>query len=57
LLLEGKALKAELEKAKKLTQIKVSSREKGRHNHVWYGASHRLMDFMTHATGLVFVMA
>ena len=29
LLLEGSALKSELEKAKKLPQVKVSSREKG----------------------------
>jgi sulfate adenylyltransferase len=49
LLLEGSALKSELEKAKKLPQIKVSSREKGDIIMFGIGGFTPLDGFMTHA--------
>ncbi len=49
LLLEGKALKDELERSKKLTQIKVSSREKGDIIMFGIGGFTPLNGFMTHA--------
>ena len=49
LLLEGSALKAELERSKKLTQIKVSSREKGDIIMFGIGGFTPLNGFMTHA--------
>jgi len=49
LLLEGAALKAELEKAKKLPQIKVSSREKGDIIMLGIGGFTPLDGFMTHS--------
>jgi sulfate adenylyltransferase len=49
LLLDGPSLKAELEKAKKLTQIKVSSREKGDIIMLGIGGFTPLNGFMTHA--------
>jgi sulfate adenylyltransferase len=49
LLLEGSALKSELEKAKKLLQVKVSSREKGDIIMLGIGGFTPLDGFMTHA--------
>jgi len=49
LLLEGSALKSELEKAKKLPQVKVSSREKGDIIMLGIGGFTPLDGFMTHA--------
>ncbi|WP_283744135.1 sulfate adenylyltransferase [Sideroxydans sp. CL21] len=49
LLLDGPSLKAELEKAKKLTQVKVSSREKGDIIMLGIGGFTPLNGFMTHA--------
>ncbi len=49
LLLEGAALKSELEKAKTLTQVKVSSREKGDIIMFGIGGFTPLDGFMTHA--------
>jgi sulfate adenylyltransferase len=49
LLLEGSALKSELEKAKKLPQVKVSSREKGDIIMFGIGGFTPLDGFMTHA--------
>ena len=49
LLLEGPALKTELEKAKKLTQVKVSSREKGDIIMLGIGGFTPLDGFMTYA--------
>ncbi|HEX5636391.1 MAG TPA: sulfate adenylyltransferase, partial [Gammaproteobacteria bacterium] len=49
LLLEGAALKAEVEKSKKLPQIKVSSREKGDIIMLGIGGFTPLDGFMTHA--------
>jgi sulfate adenylyltransferase len=49
LLLEGAALKSEVEKAKKLSQIKVSSREKGDIIMFGIGGFTPLDGFMTHA--------
>ena len=49
LLLEGKALKAEQDRCKKLTQIKVSSREKGDIIMFGIGGFTPLNGFMTHA--------
>jgi sulfate adenylyltransferase len=49
LLLEGKALAAELDRSKKLTQIKVSSREKGDIIMFGIGGFTPLNGFMTHA--------
>jgi sulfate adenylyltransferase len=52
LLLEGAALKAELEKAKKLSQVKVSSREKGDIIMLGIGGFTPLDGFMTYADWL-----
>jgi sulfate adenylyltransferase len=52
LLLEGAALKAELEKAKKLPQVKVSSREKGDIIMLGIGGFTPLDGFMTYADWL-----
>jgi sulfate adenylyltransferase len=52
LLLEGAALKAELEKAKKLPQVKVSSREKGDIIMLGIGGFTPLEGFMTYADWL-----
>ena len=49
LLLEGKALKDEQDRAKKLTQVKVSSREKGDIIMFGIGGYTPLNGFMTHA--------
>jgi len=49
LLLEGTALKTELDKAKKLPQVKVSSREKGDIIMLGIGGFTPLDGFMTHA--------
>lgn len=49
LLLEGSALKSEVERSKKLTQIKVSSREKGDIIMLGIGGFTPLDGFMTHA--------
>ncbi len=49
LLLNGSALKSELEKAKKLPQVKVSSREKGDIIMLGIGGFTPLDGFMTHA--------
>ena len=49
LLLEGSALKAEQDRSKKLTQIKVSSREKGDIIMFGIGGFTPLSGFMTHA--------
>jgi len=49
LLLDGSALKSELEKAKKLPQVKVSSREKGDIIMLGIGGFTPLDGFMTHA--------
>jgi sulfate adenylyltransferase len=49
LLLEGATLKSELEKAKKLLQVKVSSREKGDIIMLGIGGFTPLDGFMTHA--------
>lgn len=49
LLLDGPSLKTELEKAKKLTQVKVSSREKGDIIMLGIGGFTPLNGFMTHA--------
>jgi sulfate adenylyltransferase len=49
LLLEGKALKDEQERSKKLTKIKVSSREKGDIIMFGIGGFTPLNGFMTHA--------
>lgn len=49
LLLEGSSHKTELEKAKKLTQVKVSSREKGDIIMLGIGGFTPLNGFMTHA--------
>jgi len=49
LLLEGSALKSELEKAKKLPQVKVSSREKGDIIMFGIGGFTPLDGFMTHS--------
>ncbi len=49
LLLEGSALKAEVEKSKKLPQIKVSSREKGDIIMLGIGGFTPLDGFMTHS--------
>ena len=49
LLLDGPSHKAELEKAKKLTQVKVSSREKGDIIMLGIGGFTPLNGFMTHA--------
>jgi sulfate adenylyltransferase len=49
LLLEGSALKTELDRSKKLTQVKVSSREKGDIIMFGIGGFTPLNGFMTHA--------
>lgn len=49
LLLEGSALKSEVERSKKLTQVKVSSREKGDIIMLGIGGFTPLNGFMTHA--------